>query len=123
MSIDLPVFDGGSRSRRVGRSRAELAREEANLDNQRLQVRQEVWAAATELGRAWSAIAANEANVQANAESLRVVQERYQNGAAVVSDLLDTQTALARAEAGLATARWDYLAARASYDRATGAVP
>ena len=123
VSIDLPVFDGGSRSRRVGRSRAELAREEANLDNQRLQVRQEVWAAATELGRAWSAIAANEANVQANAESLRVVQERYQNGAAVVSDLLDTQTALARAEAGLATARWDYLAARASYDRATGAVP
>lgn len=121
LSVDLPVFDGGTRRSRLARTRAELAREEALLENRRLQVRQEVWAAAAELDRAWSSIAANEAGVRASAESLRVVQERYQNGAAVVTDLLDTQTALARAEAGLAAARWDYLAARAGYDRATGA--
>lgn len=123
LSIDLPVFDGGSRGRRVARSRAELTREEANLENRRLQIRQEVWAARTELDRTWASIAANEASVQASAESLRVVQERYQTGAAVVTDLLDTQTALVRAEAGLAAARWDYLAARATYDRATGSQP
>ena len=48
------------------------------------------------------------------------MQERYQNGAAVITDLLDTQTALARAEASLASARWDYLIARAAFDRAVG---
>ncbi|MBI2497549.1 MAG: TolC family protein, partial [Opitutae bacterium] len=123
LSVDVPVFDAGSRARRVARSRADLAREEAVLAGRRLQVREEVWSAASELERAWDSIAANETSVRAGAESLRAVQERYQTGAAVVTDLLDTQTALARAEAALAGARWDYLAARAAFDRATGAVP
>ena len=107
----------------MARSRAELSREEANLENRRLQIRQEVWATSTELERAYASIAANEVNVSASTESLRVVQERYQNGAAVITDLLDTQTALARAEASLAAARWDYLSARAGYERAVGTRP
>ena len=123
VSVDWPIFDGGSRNRKVARSRAELSREEANLENRRLQIRQEVWATSTELERAYASIAANEANVSASTESLRVVQERYQNGAAVITDLLDTQTALARAEASLAAARWDYLSARAGYERAVGTRP
>ncbi|MBI2516272.1 MAG: TolC family protein [Opitutae bacterium] len=123
VSVDLPVFDAGSRAHRVARSRAELTREEANLENRRLQIRQEVWAAAADLDRTRASITANEASVRASTESLRVVQERYENGAAVVTDLLDTQTALARAEASLAAARWDYLTARAAFDRATGAQP
>jgi TolC family type I secretion outer membrane protein len=123
VSVDLPVFDGGARARRVARSRAELTREEANLESRRLQIRQEVWAAAAELDRAWASIAANQTAVRASEESLRVVQERYGNGAAVVTDLLDTQTALARAETSLAAAHWDYLTAHAAFARATGEEP
>lgn len=123
LSIDVPVFDAGSRAHRVARSRADLAREEAVLENRRLQIREEVWSAASELERAWVSIAANETSVRASAESLRAVRERYAAGAAVVTDLLDTQTALARAEAALAGARWEYFAARATFDRATGAQP
>ena len=66
------------------------------------------------------AIAANETNVRASEESLRVVRERYQSGAALITDLLDTQTALASAEASLAQARWSYLTAGAAYERAIG---
>ncbi|HTX64162.1 MAG TPA: TolC family protein [Opitutaceae bacterium] len=120
VAVDLPVFDAGSRAHRVARSKADLAREQAVLDNRVLQVRQEVWAAASELQRAWDSIAADEANVRASEESLRVVRERYQTGAALITDLLDTQTALASAEAALAEARWSYLTARAAYDRAVG---
>jgi outer membrane protein TolC len=58
--------------------------------------------------------------VSASDESLRVVHERYQSGAALVTDLLDTQTALAGAEASLAEARWSLLTARAAFDRAVG---
>jgi len=123
LSVDLPVFDAGSRAHRVARSQAELAREEAALENRRLQIREEVWAAASELERAWSSIAANEASVQAAGESLRAVQERYQSGAAVLTDLLDTQTALARAEALLAEARWLQRTDQAAFDRAVGAGP
>jgi outer membrane protein TolC len=120
LTIDLPIFDAGTRAHRLARSKAELAREEAVAESRRLQVREEVWSAGSELERAWAAIAASEASVRANEESLRVVQERYENGAAVISDLLDTQTALARAEASLASARWSYLRARAAFERATG---
>jgi TolC family type I secretion outer membrane protein len=121
VSVDMPIFDAGSRAHRIARSRADLAREEATSENRQLQIRQEVWAASSELERSWASIAANETAVRASEESLRVVQERYQNGAAVITDLLDTQTALARAEASLAGARWDYLSARAAFDRAIGA--
>jgi len=123
LSVDVSVFDGGARASRVARARADADRSEAELENRQLQIRQEVWSAHAELERTGAAIAANETNVAASEESLRVTQERYQNGAAVLTDLLDTQTALARAEASLAAARWDYQTARASYDRAIGATP
>jgi outer membrane protein len=121
VSIDLPIFDAGSRARRVARSKAELAREEAAFEQRRLQVRDEVWSATSEVERAWASIAANETNVRASEESLRIVRERYERGAALLTDLLDTQTALARAEGSLAESRWSYLAARASFERAVGA--
>ena len=120
LSVDLPVFDAGSRAHRLAQSRAELAREQAVYESRVLQVRQEVWAAAAELERARDSIAANETNVRASDESLRVVRERYQSGAALVTDLLDTQTALASAEASLAEARWSFLTARAACERAVG---
>lgn len=120
LSVDLPVFDAGSRAHRLARSKAEFAREQAAYDTRVLQVRQEVWAAMTELDGARDSIAANETNVRASEESLRVVRERYQSGAALITDLLDTQTALASAEASLAQARWNYLTAGAAYERAVG---
>lgn len=122
LAIDVPIFDGGSRAHHVARTKAALTREEAALEQERLQIRNEVWAAATELNRAWSSIAANETAVKASEESLRVIGERYERGAAVITDLLDTQTALARAESSLATARWTYCIARATFERAVGAL-
>jgi outer membrane protein TolC len=121
VSVDFPIFDAGSRAHHVARSKADLAREEAAFEGRRLQIRNEVWASAAELERAWAAIAANETGVRASEESLRVVRERYETGAALITDLLDTQTALARAESSLAESRWSYLAARASFAHATGA--
>ncbi len=123
VAVSLPVFDGGSRAHRVAHRQADLARAQAAYDQHVLAVRQEVWSAAAEVERAWDAIAANEATVRADGESLRVVRERYQTGTALVTDLLDTQTALAGAESSLAAARWTYLTARAAYARAVGAEP
>ena len=120
LSVELPVFDAGSRTRRLARTRADLAREEASLETRRLQVRDEVWSALAELERTWAAIAASETSLRANGESLRIIRERYESGAAVITDLLDSQTAVARAEAALAEARWIYLSAHAGFERAVG---
>lgn len=121
LTIDLPIFDAGARQRGVARARAEAAREEADDSSRRLRVRQEVWSAQVELERTWAAIAANEASLRAAGESLRAVRERYEFGAAIITDLLDTQTALARAEAALAEARGQYRTAQAYFSRAIGA--
>jgi outer membrane protein TolC len=123
VSIDLPIFDAGTRSRRLARTQSELTREEAMLATRRLQVRDEVWSAHAEQDRAWAAIAANETSVRAHEESLRVTRERYERGAAVITDLLDNQAALARAEGSAAEARWSYFAARAAFERAIGGAP
>ena len=120
VSIELPLFDAGSRARRLARSQSELAREEATLAARRLQIRDEVWSAHAELERTWAALAANETSVRASEESLRVTRERYERGAAVITDLLDTQTVLARAEGSSAEARWSCFAARAVFERALG---
>jgi len=121
LTIDFPIFDAGARQRGVARARAEAAREEADDASRRLRVRQEVWAAQVELERTWAAIGANEASRRAAEESLRAVRERYEFGAAIITDLLDTQTALARAEAALAEARGQYRTAQAYFSRAIGA--
>jgi outer membrane protein TolC len=120
VSIELPLFDAGSRARRLGRSKSELTREEATLAGRRLQIRDEVWSAYAELDRTWAAITASETSVRASAESLRITRERYERGAALITDLLDTQTALTRAEGSLAESRWSCFAARAAFARAVG---
>jgi len=120
VTVDVPLFDAGLRSRRIAHGRADLAREQAQREQRELQVREEVWTAASELERARAAIAANEALVKQSDESLRVTRARYEAGSSTITDLLDTQTTLARAEATLAEARWNVLAARAVYARACG---
>lgn len=124
-SLEVPLFTGFSRGHRVARSRAELARHEARTQGLSLAVEEEVWSAWSRLREAYEAAETAGALVAEAAEGLRLTRERYEAGAGTVTDLLDAQAALARAEAGRTGARWDYQTARARYARATGelAVP
>ncbi len=124
-TLELPLFTGFSRGHRVARNRAELARHEADTQRLVLDVQEEVWSSWSRLRESYGAIGAAEAQVEEAAESVRLTRERYGAGAGTVTDLLDAQTALARAEAQQVGARWDYHTARARYARSTGelAVP
>ena len=118
VSVDVSLFDGGTRRSRVARAVAEQKRFEALVSGVEMRVREEVWSAAAELDRARAALAANDAVVREREESLRIVRARYESGGALVTDLLTTQSALAAAEAGQTGARWDFLVADASFTRA-----
>jgi outer membrane protein len=83
-------------------------------------VQEEVWSCWSRLLEAQEATGPAEALVEEAAEGLRLTRERYEAGADTVTDLLDAQTALARAEAELVGARWDYRAAQSRYRRSTG---
>lgn len=119
-SVDLPLFDGFSRKHRLARAKAEVSKEEAESARLAQQVRQEVWTAHSKLRESFAVVASTEALVRDAQESLRLANERYKVGAGTITDLLDTETALARAEATRVGSQWDYQVARAVLRRSVG---
>jgi len=115
-----PVFEGLVKLRRLSRTKSEQSQAEAQAAGTVLEVRSEVWLAQSRLTEAYEGIAAAAVLVQRAEESYRTTRERYRNGAATVNELLDAQTALARAEASAAQARWQYRTASAEFRRAVG---
>jgi outer membrane protein len=97
-----------------------LSREEAEAERLDQLVRQEVWNAHSRLREAYQALQTAEVLVGDALESHRLARERYEAGAGTITDLLDVQTALARAQASQVEAGWDYRIALAQFKRATG---
>jgi len=120
ISLDWPIFTGFSGKHKLSRTKAELSKEEAQVQRLVLEVQEEVWSSYSKLQETYEAIQTSEALVQYAQESLRLARERYEAGSGPVSDLLDTQTALDRAEAARLEAQWDYFVAKASFQRAIG---
>jgi outer membrane protein TolC len=120
VSLNWPLFTGFSRKHKLSRTKAELSKEEAEVQRLALEVQAEVWSSYSKLQETYEAIQTSEALVQEAQESLRLARERYEAGSGPLNDLLDTQTALDKADASRLEARWDYLLARASFQRAIG---
>jgi outer membrane protein TolC len=72
------------------------------------------------LREAYEAILSTEVQLRDAQESLRLASERYQVGAGTITDLMDSEAALARAEAVRVAALWDYQAARSVFQRTVG---
>jgi len=120
LSLDLPLFDGFSRKHKLAKAKAELSKEEADSARLAQTVRQEVWTAYSRLKESFAVVASTDALVRDAQESLRLANERYKVGAGTITDLLDSETALARAEATRVGAQWDYQIARAVLRRSVG---
>jgi len=120
LGFEWPVFTGFLRVRELARTRAELAREEANIERQVQDVRQDVWLYYTRLKESYELIRAADVMVANANESLRSVRERYAAGASPVTDLLDAETALTRARAIQVQAHGNYYIARATFQWAVG---
>ncbi|MCC6362485.1 MAG: TolC family protein [Bryobacterales bacterium] len=120
VSVELPIFTGLSRKHRLARAKSELSREEADARRLMQAVRQEVWSAHSKLRETYEATVSTEVQLRDAQESLRLASERYQAGAGAITDLLDSEAALARAEAVRVAALWDYQAARSALQRSVG---
>ncbi len=120
VSIDLPIFTGFSRKHRSARAKSELSREEADTQRLTQAVRQEVWSAYSKLRETYEATLSTEVQLRDAQESLRLASERYQAGAGTITDLMDSEAALARAEAVRVAALWDYQVARSVFQRTVG---
>jgi outer membrane protein TolC len=120
VAVELPIFTGFSRTHRLGKTKSELLREEANIRMLIQNIRREVWSANSKLRESYEEIQAAESLVKEAAEGVRLTRERYAVGAGTITELLDTQTALARADAIRVEAIWSYHIAKAVLNRAIG---
>lgn len=120
LGFEWPVFTGFLRGHELSRTRAELSREEAALERQVQEVRQEVWIYHTHLKESYELIRAADTMVADANESLRSVRERYTAGASPITDLLDAEAALTRAQAIQVQANGEYGIARSTFQWAVG---
>ena len=72
------------------------------------------------LPKAYQTLETTQTLVQDALESHRLSRERYEAGAGTITELLDAQTALARAQATRVEAEWDYQIALAQFKWAAG---
>ncbi len=120
VSLRVPVFDGRETAARVARAAADREKLEAlraaMSEGIRLEVRA-AWAdrvaAAERLGVAKAAVAQAE-------EALRIVRDRYDEGVAVMVELLAAEAARTSAQGHRAAAARDLAIASAALDLATG---
>ncbi len=120
ITLEWPLFTGFARKHRLARAKADLSKEEAEAERLKLAVRQEVWNAFSRVTEAYQTLETSQILVQDALESHRLSRERYEAGAGTITELLDAQTALARAEATRVESEWDYQIALAQFQRATG---
>jgi outer membrane protein len=118
--LDWNVFAGGAKKARLAAASARKIEAQNRLQWLRsgieLQVRQSFLDAQAAAQRA---AAARDAVKQA-AESLRIIQNRYQAGLVTITELLRAQTAQLDARTGYLAALHDWQVARAALERAAG---
>jgi outer membrane protein TolC len=119
-TVELPLFTGFARKHKLAGAKAEASRQKAEEERLVQTVRQQVWSAYSKLRENYEAALSTEVLLKDAHESLRLANERYKAGAGTITDLLDTETALARAEATRVNALWEYQVARSAFQRSVG---
>jgi outer membrane protein TolC len=117
--VVFPLFDSGVTRARVGAAREDERQAELQLEQIALAVALDVRQSILLLDNAESRIASATKRVEQEAEALRIATLRYDEGAGILLDVTTAQLALTAAKTELASARYDYLAAYATLQRAT----
>lgn len=120
VSLDIALLDGGTRRHRIAKSEVEVSREQAQLDQLKLSVQQEIWSAYSRWLEAHQSLETNRTRQAEAEESLRLTKARYEEGAGTINDLLDAELSLDQADTGLNTARYRLYLAHVAFLLAAG---
>lgn len=120
VNVNIPVFNGGLFSAR--RAEATLRAEAANKDVQDLsiQISREVRDAWLQANTAYRRLSVTALLVTQTNQALHLAQARYDAGLGSIVELNQAQLAQTSAEIDAASAKYDYLSARATLDYARG---
>ena len=120
LQISYPLFDGFRTGSRV---------EQASVDRMRVHylrlkaeegLRIAVQSAELKMEEAQKRITGQEKSIDQARKAVRIAQTRFKSGVGTQLELLDTQVAMTRAETNYAQAMYDYLLAKAEWERAVG---
>ncbi len=118
--ISYPILEGGLTKARVTQARADVEAAEVTEQQVREGVALEVKQAILSMEESAERMEAAAKNVEQAQEALRLAKVRYREGVSTPLEVTDAQAVLTQAETNLVNARYDYLLARARYQRAVG---
>ena len=122
VGASLSIFDGFLTRSNVRSAQAKLREAEARRKRMTLQIEMEVKNSYLARSEAAARMDVLRDGVSEAEEALRIVSERYAEGLAIVTDLLDAEVALTNTRLRLVSARHDHMIADAGVERAVGLI-
>jgi outer membrane protein TolC len=120
LGLSWPIFNRFQREQTIEARLASLDNAEASAADARRAVQSNLTSQYAALDAARARIDISRTSIEAAQEDLRVVNARYQAGAATILDVLTSQQALAQAQVDAVNARFDFLKAKAQIEALIG---
>jgi outer membrane protein len=120
LNLSYPLFNRFSRENSIATQQINLENAQATLKDQQLGAQQNIITAIATMRNAEETMRVQQINVEASQEDLRVQQQRYNLGASVLLDVLNSESALVAARQQLIQARLNYRNARAQIESYIG---
>lgn len=113
----IPLYDGGKLSSEAQKSRIAYTIAQKEFENTERTLWQELYGAYSDLRRANETIQTKADVIEATAQTLHLIQGRYGQGLATYVDVLESQSTLDTARAGLAQAKYQKIRAYAQMQK------
>ena len=120
VAVEMDFFDGFRRGAAVSGAKAQERAVEAEADKAANNLRLDLTSASIQAGEAWERLDVARKSIENAEEALRITQQRYEQGAADLPDLLPAQTGLTGTRTRNVAALYDYLIALSNLNRARG---
>jgi outer membrane protein len=120
LGLSWPIFNRFVREQTIENRLANLDNAEANAADTRRGIQASLTSQYAAMDAARARIDISRTSIEAAQEDLRVVNARYQAGAATILDVLTSQQALAQAQVDAVNARFDFLKAKAQIEALIG---
>jgi len=120
VSLDLPLFEGGSIQAEINREQARLTALERERQSLALLVQKEVRTAVLDMASALKRVNTQKTAVAQARDALAIEQEKYRLGKGMILDVLDAQNAMLEIETEYFRAAADYHTAIARFDLIRG---
>ncbi|NMC83617.1 MAG: TolC family protein [Armatimonadetes bacterium] len=118
IGVSWPLWDSGSTRAKVDGAKADARASELQVEQARRGVALEVRNAGLQVQTAADRYDVALKVLDQAEEALRLARARYQNGVSTQLEVIDAEAALTAAQFNLNNSRYDYLQARADFDRA-----